>query len=68
MREPEEGEQGEGADERHRNGQGRNEGRPPSLEEDEDHDDHQDQRFVKGLQDLLDALRGRLGRVERETS
>ena len=47
-------------------GQGRDQGGPPALQEDEHHDDDQHQRLEQGVDDLLDALTHRLGRVQGE--
>jgi len=57
-------EHGESGNERHRNGECRNERGTPSLEEDENDDDHQEHRLVKGLQDLFDALTDRKGGIK----
>ena len=55
-REAEERKDGEGADEGDRHGQGRDQGRPPSLEEEEDHEDDEDQGLEEGDDDLVDPL------------
>ena len=56
----------EGADERDRHGQQRNEGGAPALEEDEDDNDDQAERFEQREHDLVDAGGDRLGRVQRD--
>ena len=54
---------GEGADDRHRDGRRRDQGRPPVLEEDEDHDQDQDAGLEEGDVDLADRLADEDGRV-----
>ena len=63
-RESEQGKDGKGADEGDRNGKGRNERRPPSLKEDEDHEDDEGQRFKKRFDDLADSFVDGSCRVE----
>ena len=57
-------ENGERANQRHRNRQQRDQRRPPALQEDEDHQHHQRQRFPERLADLTDSLGDRLGGVD----
>jgi hypothetical protein len=65
-REAEHREEHEGADQRHRHRQQRNQRRPPALQEDEDDDHHQHQRFDQRVLDLLDPFGDRQRRVERD--
>ena len=46
----------EGADDRHRDGDQRDDRRPPVLEEQQHDDRHQDDRVAQGLEDLADRL------------
>ena len=54
----------EGADQRDRNRQDRNQGRAPVLQKDEDHQHHQRDRFEQGLDDFARAFGDRHGGVE----
>ena len=63
--EAERGKDDEGADQRDRHGQQRNERGAPALKKDEDDDDDQRQRFQQREDDLMDAGGDRLGGVER---
>ena len=65
QRETEEREQGKGAHQRDRHRKGRDQGRAPVLEEDEDHDQHEDHRLHERLLDVLHAGRHGQGGVER---
>ena len=56
-RETEHREQREGADQRNRDREQRNERRSPPLQEDEDDEDDQQQRLDQGVLDFLHALR-----------
>ena len=47
---------GEGADQRDRNGDGRDDRRSPVLQEQEDHDDHDENRFDDRRSDFLDGV------------
>ena len=62
-RESERRHHGEGADQRHRDGDDRNDRRPPALQEHQHDDDDQQHRLVDGLDQLADGLRDELGRV-----
>ena len=59
----ERGHGGEGADQRHRNRDDRNDRRPPALQEHQHDDDDEDHRLVDGLDQFADGLRDELGRV-----
>ena len=61
---PSKREDGKGADEGDRNGKGRNEGRPPALEEDEDHEDDEGQGHEERFDDLMDPFVDGPRRVE----
>ena len=53
----------EGADQGHRNGDDRDQSRPPALQEDDHHDHHEHQGLEQGLVDLVDGLADVLGGV-----
>ena len=63
-REAEQPQAGEGADQRHRHGDQRDQCGTPVLEEQEDHRGHQQQGFAEGADDLLDRGLDELGGVE----
>jgi len=63
--EPEDGEEDEGADERHRHRHERDERSPPVLEKDEDHEDDEPTGLEQRVNDLGDALGHRQRGVER---
>ncbi len=63
QREPEQRHEEEGTDQRHRNGDDRNDGRAPSLQE-QDHDQHDEKdRLEDGFLDGVDRLLDELGRI-----
>ena len=62
-REAERRHRGEGADQRHRDRDDRNDRRPPALQEHQHDDDDEQHRLVDGLDQLADGLRDELGRV-----
>ena len=62
----EHGKDDEGADQRDRNRQQRDQRGPPALQEDEDHENDQDQRFDQGLVDFVDAGADGQRGVERD--
>ena len=64
-REAQEGEEHEGADQRDRHRQQRDQSRPEPLEEDEHDDDHEGEGLKERLDDLPDAGAHRLRSVER---
>ena len=53
----------EGADQRHRDRDDRNDRGPPALQEDQHHDDDERHGLVDGLDQLMDGLCDELGRV-----
>ena len=53
----------EGADQRHRDRDDRNDRGPPALQEHQHHDDDERHRLVDGLDQLMDGLRDEFGRV-----
>ena len=61
---PRSGKNGEGADERHRHGDHRDQRRAPVLQEEEDDEDDEDHGLDERGRDLADALRDREGGVE----
>ena len=66
MENPKQREQGEGADQRHRHRQQRNQGRPPALQENEHHEDDQHDGLDQRVFDFLHALGDRQRGVERD--
>ena len=62
-RESERRHHGESADQRHRDGDDRNDRRAPSLQEHQHDDDDQHHRLVDGLDQFADGLRDELGRI-----
>ena len=66
MEKPSSGKDDEGADQRDRHGQQRNERGAPALQEDEDDDHDQAERFQQREDDLMDAGGDGLGGVERD--
>lgn len=63
QREAEGVEEGEGADERHRDRDDRDDRRAPGLQEDENDDGDENRRLGDRLVDLVDRFRDELGRV-----
>ena len=54
---------GEGADDRDRHGEQRDDRGAPGLQEHDDHQHHQDHRFQQGMNDRVDRFAHELGRV-----
>ncbi|MCY1226734.1 hypothetical protein D9M72_389800 [compost metagenome] len=63
QREAEGVEEGEGADQRHGDGDDRDDRRAPGLQEDENDDGDEQRRFADRLVDLVDRFRNELGRI-----
>ena len=56
--------EGKGADERDRDGDGGNDGGSPVLQEEEDDDDDDDDGFTDGADDLMDGFANDQGRID----
>ena len=65
-RKTEHGEEYKGADEGNRNGQKRNQGSSPTLQENVDHEDYKNERDDKGFDNFLDAFGHRAGLVQSD--